>query len=277
MEVLYWRGDEGTYSNRNLGIRSESAFLERSSGTLCSLDVEGLGGYEYLWATLKGVAGRCPVLGGKSHNTSFSCLIFPRRVRMDFPTQAIFVAFVLLLVIYYKKLTVFNMAVSGGVGCLLYGLDLPAPVALGAAAVIMLVLVYQIKNGAEGFNTNTPTKDIVATLSRLKKPTIEGYEDVKKEKDEIPAPAVDKDSMAVPFKLGEIPSQVKNGPHIDATSTLVKAINSLNPEQIKAMSKDTQQLIETQKSLMSMLGSMKPMLNDGKELMNTFQDMFGKT
>lgn len=196
---------------------------------------------------------------------------------MDFPTQAIFVAFVLLLVIYYKKLTVFNMAVSGGVGCLLYGLDLPAPVALGAAAVIMLVLVYQIKNDAEGFNTNTPTKEIVATLSRLKKPTIEGYEDVKKEKDEIPAPAVDKDSMAVPFKLGEIPSQVKNGPHIDATSTLVKAINSLNPEQIKAMSKDTQQLIETQKSLMGMLGSMKPMLNDGKELMNTFQDMFGKT
>ena len=196
---------------------------------------------------------------------------------MDFPTQALFVALVVLLVIYYKKLTLFNMAVSAGVGCLLYGLDLPAPVALGAAAVIILVLVNQTKDSAEGFNTNTPTKEIVATLSRLKKPTIEGYEDVKKEKDEIPAPAGEKESMAVPFKLGEIPSQVKNGPHIDATSTLVKAINSLNPEQIKAMSKDTQQLIETQKSLMSMLGSMKPMLNDGKELMNTFQDMFGKT
>jgi hypothetical protein len=82
--------------------------------------------------------------------------------------------------------------------------------------------------------------------------------------------------MAMPFKLGEIPSQAKNGPHIDAASTLVKAINSLNPEQINAMSKDTQQLIDTQKSLMSMLGNMKPMLNDGKDLMNTFHQMFGQ-
>jgi hypothetical protein len=56
----------------------------------------------------------------------------------------------------------------------------------------------------------------------------------------------------------------------------MKAIQNLNPDQINAMTKDTQQLIETQKSLMSMLGTMKPMLNDGKELMNTFQQMFGQ-
>lgn len=80
----------------------------------------------------------------------------------------------------------------------------------------------------------------------------------------------------MPFKLGEIPSQVKNGPHIDASSTLMKAINSLNPDQINAMTNDTKQLIETQKSLMGMLGTMKPMMNDGKELMETFQEMFGK-
>ena len=123
--------------------------------------------------------------------------------------------------------------------------------------------------------------------------TVEGYEDVKGEKNETPAPALDKalemvkdmksdkvipevkDAMAMPFKLGEIPSQVKNGPHIDAGSTLMKAIKGLNPDQINAMSKDTQQLIETQKSLMGMLGTMKPMLNDGKQLMETFQQMFG--
>ena len=107
-------------------------------------------------------------------------------------------------------------------------------------------------------------------------PLVEGYEDVKKEKDEMPAPASKKETLPMPFKLGEIPSQVKNGPHIDAGSTLISAIKSLNPDQINAMSKDTQQLIETQKSLMNMLGSMKPMLNDGKELMNTFQQMFGQ-
>ena len=90
------------------------------------------------------------------------------------------------------------------------------------------------------------------------------------------AAAGQKMEMPQQFKLGEIPSQVKNGPHIDAGSTLVKVIQGLNPDQINAMTKDTQQLIETQKSLMGMLGSMKPMMQDGKELMDTFQQMFGQ-
>jgi hypothetical protein len=108
-------------------------------------------------------------------------------------------------------------------------------------------------------------------------PLVEGFEDEKKaEKKGKPAPAIKKEEMAMPFKLGEIPSQVKNGPHIDAGSTLIKAIQGLNPDQINAMTKDTKQLIETQKSLMGMLGTMKPMMNDGKELMETFQQMFGE-
>jgi hypothetical protein len=114
-------------------------------------------------------------------------------------------------------------------------------------------------------------------------PLVEGFEDEKKvEKKGKPAPVVKKgDSivkkeMASPFKLGEIPSQVKDGPHIDAGSTLMSAIKSLNPDQINAMTKDTKQLIDTQKSLMGMLGTMKPMMNDGKELMETFQHMFGE-
>jgi hypothetical protein len=108
-------------------------------------------------------------------------------------------------------------------------------------------------------------------------PLLEGFEDQKKvEKKGKPAPTVKKEEMAMPFKLGEIPSQVKNGPHIDAGSTLIKAIQGLNPDQINAMTKDTKQLIETQKSLMGMLGTMKPMMNDGKELMETFQQMFGE-
>jgi len=109
-------------------------------------------------------------------------------------------------------------------------------------------------------------------------PLVEGFEDEKKpETKSKPAPIEKKkEEMAMPFKLGEIPAQVKNGPHIDASSTLMKAVNSLNPEQINAMTKDTKQLIETQKSLMGMLGTMKPMMNDGKELMETFQEMFGK-
>ena len=77
------------------------------------------------------------------------------------------------------------------------------------------------------------------------------------------------------FKLGVLPEETKGGYHIDSGTTVVNALNALKPDQIKAMSADTQKLIETQKSLMSMLSSMKPMLQDGKQMMDTFQEMFG--
>jgi hypothetical protein len=166
-------------------------------------------------------------------------------------------------------------------------------------------IVSRIRGMKEGFNTNTPATGIVSQIQQMmnKKegflsevaqnisrigapgfgmggPLVEGFEDSKDTKRDVvkeSKPAlVAKDEMAQPFKLGEIPSQVKNGPHIDAGSTLIKAIQGLNPDQINAMTKDTQQLIETQKSLMGMLGTMKPMMNDGKELMETFQQMFGQ-
>jgi hypothetical protein len=177
--------------------------------------------------------------------------------------------------------------ISVGVGALIFAFESTMTMAVGAALITLGLLVY-IHN-REGFVSSDPTP-IVSQIRRLtRSSSIEGYEDVRKEKDEMPAPAeeeeeeetpatVDKNSetLAKPFKLGEIPGQSKKGPHLDVSSTLVKAINSLNPEQIQAMSVDTKQLIETQKTLMGMLGTMKPMLNDGKELMSTFQDMFGK-
>ncbi len=77
------------------------------------------------------------------------------------------------------------------------------------------------------------------------------------------------------FKLGVIPSDEKGGYHIDQGTTIINALNALKPDQIQAMTQDTQKLIETQKSLMSMLGTMKPMLQDGKQMMINFQEMFG--
>jgi hypothetical protein len=200
---------------------------------------------------------------------------------MDFQGQLMAVVYVVLLLVFYKKLTAYVVLLSLGVGALLYGIDMSPTISIGAAA-FTLGLILALTKSPEGFNTRTPPREIARQVRQIKSDymnsnMIEGYEDVKKEKDEKPAPALsEKEEMPTPFKLGEIPSQVKNGPHIDAASTLVKAINSLNPDQIKAMSKDTQQLIETQKSLMGMLGSMKPMLNDGKELMDPFQQMFGQ-
>ncbi len=77
------------------------------------------------------------------------------------------------------------------------------------------------------------------------------------------------------FKLGSIPGEDKGGFHIDAGTTVMNALKSLKPDQIQAMTNDTKQLIETQKSLMNMLQSFQPMVAEGKQLMTTFQDMFG--
>lgn len=77
------------------------------------------------------------------------------------------------------------------------------------------------------------------------------------------------------FKLGKMPSENKDGPLLDSGSTLLKAMEAFKPEQINAMTSDTKQLLETQKNLMGMLNQMRPVLADGKELLQTFTGMFG--
>jgi hypothetical protein len=77
------------------------------------------------------------------------------------------------------------------------------------------------------------------------------------------------------FKLGKLPSENEDGPKLDPGQTLMKAMNSLDPSVISSMTTDTKKLLETQKSLMGMLGQMRPILADGKELLQTFSGMFG--
>ena len=60
------------------------------------------------------------------------------------------------------------------------------------------------------------------------------------------------------FKLGEMPSESADGPHIDTGSTLIKAMNALQPDQINSMTSDTKQLLETQQNLMGLLKNMAP-------------------
>ena len=82
------------------------------------------------------------------------------------------------------------------------------------------------------------------------------------------------DSNGGLFKLGQIPTDEKGGFHIDAGTSVLNALKSLKPDQISAMTQDTKQLIDTQKTLMNMLQSFKPMLSEGKDMMDTFQQMF---
>jgi hypothetical protein len=63
--------------------------------------------------------------------------------------------------------------------------------------------------------------------------------------------------------------------HLDAGTTFMNAYKSLKPEQIDAMTKDTQELKETQKQLMGTLQTLKPLIQDGKQMMEMFQSYFG--
>ena len=77
------------------------------------------------------------------------------------------------------------------------------------------------------------------------------------------------------FKLGEMPSEQKSGPFVDVASTMNKAMGSLNTDQMAAMTAESKSLMETQRNLMNMLQSMKPVLNDGRQLLDTFSGIFG--
>lgn len=81
------------------------------------------------------------------------------------------------------------------------------------------------------------------------------------------------------FQLGKkykMPSETDDKEfHLDAGTTFLNAYKSMKPDQIAAMTKDTQELLQTQKQLMSTLSTLKPLIQDGKQMMDMFQGYFG--
>ncbi len=63
--------------------------------------------------------------------------------------------------------------------------------------------------------------------------------------------------------------------YMDAGTTFMKAYDSLSEDQVASMRKDTQDLIETQKKLMQTLEIMKPVMSQGKEMLDNFKNYFG--
>lgn len=120
------------------------------------------------------------------------------------------------------------------------------------------------------------------------KPRTEGFQDAE-EAEEAPKPkakATKKlpppdhaDRPAEMFELGKkykMPAEADDKEfHLDAGTTFMNAYKSLKPDQIAAMTKDTQELMETQKQLMGTLQTLKPLIQDGKQMMEMFQSYFG--
>lgn len=203
---------------------------------------------------------------------------------------------------------------SVAVGLISYGVfesvEITAALTILTGALAILISNYKRK---EPFMGGNPV-EIAKRLQAVERPQpkapvgvyasgyVEGFEDVSENKVEAkstaaeskPAPAAETakptdikekekagfknaadTSQDGLFKLGVLPEETKGGFHIDQGTTVLNALNALKPDEVKRMSEDTQKLIDTQKSLMMMLGTMKPMLSDGKQLIDTFQQMFG--
>lgn len=131
------------------------------------------------------------------------------------------------------------------------------------------------KEGASQESSSAPAKRMNEVDSQQVQEVTSAIQDSKKKTDSQIADEEFQSATNGLFKAGKMPSENMDGPKLDSGSTLLKAMESFKPEQITAMSSDTKQLLETQKSLMSMLNQMRPVLADGKELLQTFSGMFG--
>lgn len=60
------------------------------------------------------------------------------------------------------------------------------------------------------------------------------------------------------------------GFHLDSGTTFLNAYKALKPDQIAAMTKDTQELLATQKSLVAMLDSFGPLMKDMSKITGFF-------
>lgn len=64
-------------------------------------------------------------------------------------------------------------------------------------------------------------------------------------------------------------------PHVDLGTTIMHAYRNLSPDQISGMRKDTKELMELQKELMGTLSEMKPAIEQGSQMLASFQTFFG--
>jgi hypothetical protein len=64
-------------------------------------------------------------------------------------------------------------------------------------------------------------------------------------------------------------------PHMDMGQTLLSAYKKLDSSQVSQMQSDTRELMETQQQLIQTLSSLGPQVQQGAELIKSFQGMFG--
>ena len=186
------------------------------------------------------------------------------------------VAIVSAVYLFYRQQTLY-IGLGLGVGLLVYALSKRNLLASILAGSIVALLVAE-RRRMEGFATSESAIEKALATVKKNDPSLSSFdqEPVKSEKKAAPP---DNGSRGEFFELGKkykLPSEEDDkGFHLDAGTTFMNAYKSLKPDQIAAMTKDTQELMDTQKQLMATLNTLKPLMQDGKNMMNTFQSYFG--
>jgi len=182
---------------------------------------------------------------------------------------SLFISVIAIAYMLYNK-KAYVICLSIGIGFILFGLFQDFPIALAVAALIGVLVVKYTLNRREGFKNEDDSEE------EEEKPAPKKASKSKKKK---LAPPPDNGDRAEMFELGKkykAPSEDDDKDfHLDAGTTFLNAYKSLKPDQVAAMTKDTQDLMQTQKQLMSTLHTLKPLIKDGKEMMNMFQSYFG--
>ena len=179
------------------------------------------------------------------------------------------------------------------VALMVFGLNPKHHLLAFLAGALAIVMAQRYESTLEGF---TDVSGAIAVESEGEKAEAE-EEDAEGEKKEIvkqdPA-AMEKEKKAAekfsgskkkvmlpdnatrrePLELGKpykLPSENDDkGYHLDAGTTFLNAYKALKPDQIAAMTRDTQELLATQKSLVGMLESFGPLMKDMKSITGIF-------
>ena len=179
-----------------------------------------------------------------------------------------------LYIFYNGQLATIGLAI--GVAMILYvATGKNMQVSLIAGALAGLIAVHYSRNGREGFASPTSDDDEEAMTDVGEEEQPKPVKKARKGKN----PPPDNGDRAEMFELGKkykMPSEDDDEDvHLDAGTTFMNAYKSLKPDQIAAMTKDTQELMQTQRQLMSTLSTLKPLIQDGKQMMDMFQGYFG--
>jgi hypothetical protein len=133
-----------------------------------------------------------------------------------------------------------------------------------AHTVVWLALIYIVATQA-GMSHTVSVIAAILGIYLISRVTVENFENDEKEKSSSPK---ESDPKPAPPKTSD--------PHVDIGTTILHAYRNLSPEQIGGMRRDTKELMSLQKELMGSLAEMKPAIEQGAELLNTFGTFFGK-